>query len=86
MTKEEAIAVALAEPQDADQETDIQPLTRKEWQVAQLVARGLTNRQVAEELVVSPRTVDGHVGRILTKLDVTTRMHIASWVDGRRGM
>ncbi|WP_270263358.1 ATP-binding protein [Kocuria marina] len=85
LTKEEAIAVALAEPQDAGQETDIQPLTRKEWQVAQLVARGLTNRQVAEELVVSPRTVDGHVGRILTKLDVTTRMHIAWWVDGRRG-
>ena len=85
LSKEEAIAVALTEPREtAGDEPDIEPLTRKEWQVAELVARGLTNRQVAEELVVSPRTVDGHVGRILTKLDVTSRMHIAAWVEAKR--
>lgn len=85
LSKEEAIAVALTEPKDTSTaEVNFEPLTRKEWEVAELVARGLTNRQVAEELVVSPRTVDGHVGRILTKLDFTSRMHIASWVEDKR--
>lgn len=86
LTKEKAIALALAEPHDASGagELDIEPLTPKEWEVAELVARGLTNKQVAQELVVSPRTVDGHVGRILSKLDATSRVQIASWVEGKR--
>lgn len=48
-------------------------LTRREEQVLQLLATGLTNRAIAERLHVTTRTVDTHVGRILTKLDVSTR-------------
>ncbi|GGT14676.1 LuxR family transcriptional regulator [Streptomyces tanashiensis] len=55
------------------------PLTAREQQVAGLVARGLSNRKIAEELVISPRTVEGHVDHILTKLGFTSRAHIAAW-------
>ena len=61
---------------------DAQPphLTRREKEVAALIARGLTNRRIAEELVVSERTVDNHVAHILTKLGFATRAQIAAWV------
>ena len=53
-------------------------LTRREREVADLVAQGLTNRQVASGLFISERTVDHHVERILKKLDLRSREHIAS--------
>ena len=55
------------------------PLSRREGEVAALVARGLTNRQIATELVISERTVDGHVASILSKLDFATRAQVAVW-------
>ncbi|WP_063036283.1 protein kinase domain-containing protein [Nocardia grenadensis] len=55
-------------------------LTKRERQVAALVARGLSNRQIATELVVSPRTAQGHVENILTKLGFTSRAQIAAWI------
>ena len=55
------------------------PLSRREQQVAALIARGMTNRRIAAELVLSPRTVDGHVDRILTKLGFSSRTQIAAW-------
>jgi DNA-binding NarL/FixJ family response regulator len=58
-------------------------LTRRERQVALLVARGLTNRQIAEELVVSERTVEMHVSNILGKLDLTSRAQVAVWAAER---
>jgi len=48
-------------------------LTGRELEVLRLVATGLTNRQIADELSVAVRTVDTHVSRILTKLGVPTR-------------
>lgn len=60
------------------------PLTRRESQIAELVSQGLTNRQVADNLVLSPRTVDGHVERIFTKLNLSSRMQLASWVESTR--
>jgi DNA-binding CsgD family transcriptional regulator/tetratricopeptide (TPR) repeat protein len=52
-------------------------LTRREIEVASLVTAGLTNRQIAQRLYLSPRTVEVHLSRILAKLDVTTRSAIA---------
>ncbi|MFG3258848.1 ATP-binding protein [Streptomyces sp. NPDC048172] len=51
-------------------------LTRREREVAALVAEGLTNREIAERLVVSKRTADAHVEHILTKLGLTSRTQI----------
>ncbi|MEV1021208.1 LuxR C-terminal-related transcriptional regulator [Streptomyces sp. NPDC050264] len=53
-------------------------LTPRERQVAALVSEGLTNREVAAELVVSKRTIDSHVEHILTKLGFTSRAQIAA--------
>jgi non-specific serine/threonine protein kinase len=55
-------------------------LTRRECEVATLIARGLTNVQIASELIVSERTVDTHAEHIRAKLDVRSRAEIASWV------
>ncbi len=54
-------------------------LTDREREIAALVARGLTNRQIAEQLVLSVRTVETHVGRVLTKLGFSTRGELTAW-------
>jgi DNA-binding CsgD family transcriptional regulator len=58
-------------------------LTRRELEIAQLVARGLTNQQIAATLVISPRTAEGHVQRILDKLGFSSRARIAPWLADR---
>ncbi|WP_338422500.1 response regulator transcription factor [Amycolatopsis camponoti] len=55
-------------------------MTSREAEIAALIARGHTNKAIAAELTISPRTVDGHVERIFRKLDFTSRAQIASWV------
>jgi DNA-binding CsgD family transcriptional regulator len=54
-------------------------LTPREREVVVLVAQGLTNRQIAERLVVSNRTVEMHVTNVLTKLGITSRSQAAIW-------
>ena len=54
------------------------PLTRREHQIASLIAEGLTNRQIAARLIIAERTVDTHVGRILSKLGCTNRAQAAA--------
>jgi DNA-binding NarL/FixJ family response regulator len=54
-------------------------LTPREQEVATLVSRGLTNRQVAQELSISERTAANHVAKILRKLGLSSRAQIASW-------
>ena len=56
-------------------------LTEREGQVAQLVAQGMSNREIATELVVSERTVEKHVGNILSKLNFHSRTQIGVWVS-----
>jgi DNA-binding CsgD family transcriptional regulator len=51
-------------------------LTKGELCVAELVAEGMTNRQVAEKLCVSPHTVDFHLRQVFRKLDITNRVHL----------
>jgi DNA-binding CsgD family transcriptional regulator len=55
------------------------PLTAREFEVGRLIASGLTNTQIAEQLVVSPKTVSAHVEHILAKLGVARRAEIAAW-------
>jgi DNA-binding CsgD family transcriptional regulator len=54
-------------------------LTDREREVAILIAQGLSNRQIAQRLVLSERTVTTHIGNILSKLDLTSRTQIARW-------
>lgn len=56
------------------------PLSRREWDVAALVALGLTNYQIARRLVLTPGTVANHVGRILRKLKIGSRTELAVWI------
>ncbi|MER5806939.1 AAA family ATPase [Streptomyces sp. NPDC002033] len=58
-------------------------LTAAEIRVVRLVARGLTNRQVAEHLSLSPHTVGSHLRRAFTKLDITSRVELTRLVKHR---
>jgi DNA-binding NarL/FixJ family response regulator len=55
------------------------PLSPREVEVAKLVARGLTNKQIGETLYVSERTAENHVQHILVKLGFSNRSQIAAW-------
>ena len=54
-------------------------LTQRERAVAALLAKGKSNREIADELVVAPRTIETHISSILSKLDFTSRTQIAIW-------
>ncbi|MEU0169110.1 LuxR C-terminal-related transcriptional regulator [Streptomyces iakyrus] len=60
------------------------PLTRRETEVARLVAEGLANQQIADRLVIARRTAEGHVERILGKLGFSNRSQIAAWMTAQR--
>jgi non-specific serine/threonine protein kinase len=60
------------------------PLTKRELEVADLVADGLSNPEIADRLFISVRTAQGHVENILRKLGFTSRAKIAAWVTERR--
>jgi predicted ATPase/DNA-binding CsgD family transcriptional regulator len=55
-------------------------LTRREQEIAELVARGMSNKTIAATLVIGKRTVETHVENILAKLGFTSRTQVASWV------
>jgi DNA-binding CsgD family transcriptional regulator len=55
------------------------PLTAREFEVARLIAQGLTNAEIGEQLFVSPKTVSAHVEHMLAKLGVARRSEIAAW-------
>lgn len=56
------------------------PLSRRETEVAELVAKGLTNREIATRLFISERTVESHVEQIRNKLGFNSRTQIAGWI------
>lgn len=58
------------------------PLTRREREIATLAARGLSNKEIADRLTVSVRTVEGHLYRINAKLGTTTRAELAALLLG----
>ena len=61
------------------------PLTAREREVAELVAHGSSNRQIAEALVISERTAEAHISNILAKLGLASRVHLATWITNDRG-
>jgi DNA-binding CsgD family transcriptional regulator len=62
---------------------DWSPLTAREFAVARLVAEGRTNREIAEALSITPKTVSAHVEHILDRLGAARRAEIAAWVADR---
>jgi DNA-binding NarL/FixJ family response regulator len=73
------LAASLSTDGQLPQPTQSEVLSRRELEVATLVSEGLTNRQIAERLVISERTADRHVSNILAKLGVTSRAQVAAW-------
>ncbi len=81
---DEAIASALASPapagsQSVRADTVPGPLTPRQREVAALIARGLTNRQIAATLFIAERTADTHVAHILASLGLHSRAEVAAW-------
>lgn len=74
----------LAAPSRKIFHLDDGPLTRRESQVAELVARGMTNREVARNLGISEWTAVNHLRRIMRKLDCSSRVQVAGWFTRRR--
>ncbi|WP_322937540.1 ATP-binding protein [Nocardioides bizhenqiangii] len=80
MPLDEAIAAGLdPRPEDPWHVGTSPGLTDREREIAVLVARGMANREIAEQLVLSVRTVETHVGRVLTKLGLRTRGQLTAW-------
>lgn len=81
ISKDDAIAMALGITVPPRSDRPGKPaLTVREQEIAVLVSEGLSNRAIAQTLVLSPRTVDGHVEKILGKLGFTSRAQVAAWV------
>jgi DNA-binding CsgD family transcriptional regulator len=64
--------------------TTTDTLTAREREIARLVADGLSNREVAEQLVITEGTVEVHVKHILGKLDFKSRSQVATWFERQR--
>ena len=58
----------------------VDELTTTEHEVARLAAGGMTNRQVADAMVISPKTVDGALTRVYAKLDIHSRAELGAWI------
>jgi predicted ATPase/DNA-binding CsgD family transcriptional regulator len=85
MERDEAIAYALEEkkssrPAPPSNRTSAMPLSKREVEIAELVAQGLSNKEIATRVFLSERTIETHVSNILDKLGVNSRVEISSWV------
>ncbi len=79
-----AVVELFSSPPTRDDDAILGALTKAERQVADRVADGLTSRQIAAELFISPRTVDAHLTHIYRKLDINTRARLAALVADER--
>ena len=85
LTLADAIAVAKGEQARPEAGEAAGVLTKRELEVAALVAEGLGNREVAERLVLSKRTVDAHLDHIFAKLGFSSRAQVAVWFSHQPG-
>jgi DNA-binding CsgD family transcriptional regulator len=77
-----AVAYALGDtssPETPAAAGETSGLTQRELEVAELVAGGLSNKQIADQLAISKRTAECHIARILVKLGFTSRTQLAVW-------
>jgi predicted ATPase/DNA-binding CsgD family transcriptional regulator len=91
MNLDEAVGYALtddpagprraARREAADSGNEVTP---REWQICELVAEGLSNKEIAARLVISQRTAESHVQNVLNKMGFANRSLIATWVAQRR--
>lgn len=64
---------------------DLGPLTSREREICELVAEGLSNKEIAARLVISPRTAESHVQNVMGKLGFTRRTQITAWMAEQQG-
>jgi len=83
LTMSEATSYALGESRFEDLQPSARPapleLSRREKEIAELVAQGLANREVATRLFISVRTVEAHLAHIFGKLGLDSRTELAAW-------
>jgi two-component system, NarL family, response regulator LiaR len=72
-------ALARGEPIGPARSAPIEPLTEREVEVLRLLAQGLTNKDIAQTLILSVRTIDAHLRSIFGKLNVRSRTEAALW-------
>ena len=73
------------EPTTTTDSTSTVRLTRREREIAALLAQGMSNREIAQTLVMAQRTAEGHVARILGKLGLSSRDQVAAWIHEQAG-
>ena len=81
MPSPEEVAPAPESPPASGERDD--PLTAREGEVAAMVAQGRSNRQIAQGLFLSERTIEHHVSKILRKLGLSSRSQLCTWVTER---
>ncbi|WP_329428995.1 LuxR C-terminal-related transcriptional regulator [Streptosporangium sp. NBC_01495] len=87
MTPTEAINSVLrrktpaTSPRGPETVGGIEDLTPRELQIARLISQGLTNKKIAQQLVIAQRTAEGHVENILRKLSCNSRAQVAAWMS-----
>lgn len=84
---DEALGYALGQQRRAEpapKAESVTPLSRREQEIAGLVAQGMSNKEIANSLVISRRTAEAHVEHILVKLGFTSRGQIAAWQSEQR--
>ncbi|MEO3765904.1 LuxR C-terminal-related transcriptional regulator [Streptomyces sp. B5E4] len=83
LTARTVLAEAVREEAEAAPAGGLERLTHRQLQVAELVAEGMTNRQIARALELSEWTVVNHLRQVMQRLDCPSRVHVARIVQGR---
>ena len=71
----------LVEAPKARKQSSDNTLTQREIDVLRLIARGYTNKQIAQKLIISARTVEGHRANIMNKLDLHSRVELVEYAE-----